>query len=418
MDTLRQTPWLIIYKPAMRGITVAVSMFLTMLLWVGAPSAGSGSAASGVRPQPLAPYQPPTAAPAADPVAAPAVADPTVAAPAEKAPAAPAKLIVGTHAIAPFIIKNTDGTWSGISIDLWKEVAGRLKLDYEIRDLDVKALMAAGKDGSVDAIVSLNISAEREKEMDLTHAFYSTGLAIAVVPKAESGIFSTLKQIFTAKFGKLIVALFVVLAAIGTLMWLVERRRNEQFGGPASRGIGAGLWWSAVTMTTVGYGDKSPVTIAGRVLGLIWMFAAILIISSFTASISSALTVNQLSSAINGPKDLPKVKVGTVDPSGAARYCRNRSINFKAYPDVSAAVAALSKGELDAVVFEAPILQYVVKNETNGNVEVLPGTFDNHGYGFGLKSGSPIREAFNQEMLQFTASDAWPAILAKYLGAS
>ena len=74
---------------------------------------------------------------------------------------------------------------------------------------------------------------------------------------------------------------------VGVVMWLGERRRNQaQFGGTAAHGIGAGLWWSAVTMTTVGYGDKAPVTILGRLLGLVWMFAAIIIISSFTAAIA------------------------------------------------------------------------------------------------------------------------------------
>src|SRR6266704_2635883 len=41
------------------------------------------------------------------------------------------KLVVGTIPVAPFIIKNDDGSWGGISMDLWKEVARRLKLDYE-----------------------------------------------------------------------------------------------------------------------------------------------------------------------------------------------------------------------------------------------------------------------------------------------
>src|SRR5262249_46284028 len=160
-------------------------------------------------------------------------------------------------------------------------------------------------------------------------AFYSTGLAIAVAPKPDTGLVATLRQIFTTKFAKLIAGLVGVLLAIGVLMWVLERRHNvQQFGGSATHGIGAGLWWSAVTMRTVGYGDKAPVTFFGRVLALVWMFAAIIIISSFTAAISSALTVNQLSTAVSGPNDLPKVKVGTVEPSGGARYLQRRQIAY------------------------------------------------------------------------------------------
>jgi ABC-type amino acid transport substrate-binding protein len=329
------------------------------------------------------------------------------------------KLVVGTVPIAPFIIKNDDGTWSGVSMDLWKEVARQLKLDYEIKEMTVADIKDSAKMGALDAFVSLNVTAKAESTMDLTHAFYSTGLAIAVAPKDSGGLMSTLSAIFTVKFAKLIAALFGVLLLIGVLMWLAERRRNEgQFGGGAAHGIGAGLWWSAVTMTTVGYGDKSPVTLIGRILGLFWMFAAILIISSFTASIASALTVNQLESAVSGPNDLPKVKVGTVDPSQGARYLQKRHINFHGYKDAAAAVDALAKGEIDAIVYEAPILQYQIKNKPDAGLQVLDGTFDNHGYALVLKAGSPIRKAVNLALLQFISTDEWSSTLAKYLGAS
>ena len=328
----------------------------------------------------------------------------------------PGKLVVGTVPVAPFIIKNADGTWSGISMDLWKEVARRLHVDYEVRELVATDLKDPAKLADLDVFVSLNVSAEREAKADLTHAFYSTGLAIGVAPKSDSGVLVTLRQIFTAKFAKLIGALFAVLLAIGVLMWLLERRRNEQFGGPAARGIGAGMWWSAVTMTTVGYGDKAPVTFLGRILGLVWMFAAIIIIASFTGAISSALTVNQLSMAVSGPGDLPKVKVGTVEPSAGARYLQQRHIAYTGYKDARGMVAGLAKGEVEAVVYEAPILQYAIKDQPG--LAVLDGTFDNHGYALMLKQGSNLREAIDLAILQFTASDDWSATLARYLGHS
>jgi len=337
--------------------------------------------------------------------------DPLAAMPAQ----APGKLVVGTIPVAPFIVKNSDGTWSGISIDVWKDIARRLKLDYEIRELSLADFKDPKKLADLDVFVSLNVTPEREATMDLTHAFYSTGLAIAVAPKDSGGLGATLAAIFTARFAKLIAALLAMLFVIGLFMWLAERRRNEQFGGSPAHGIGAGLWWSAVTMTTVGYGDKAPVTLLGRVLGLLWMFAAILIISSFTASIASALTVNQLESAVSGPGDLPKVKVGTVEPSQGARYLEKRHIRYRGYPDAAAAVDALARGEVDAIVYEAPILQYTIKNRGDATLQVLDGTFDNHGYALALKQGSPIRKAVNLAMLQYTATDDWQALLARYL---
>jgi ABC-type amino acid transport substrate-binding protein len=169
-------------------------------------------------------------------------------------------------------------------------------------------------------------------------------------------------------------------------------------------------------MTTVGYGDKSPVTVAGRLIALVWMFAAILVISSLTASIASALTVNQLSAAVSGPDDLPKVKVGTVEPSAGLRYLQRRSIPAHGYPDARAAMTALDAGAVDAVVYEAPILEWLAHGELADRVRVLPGTFDNHGYGFGMPEGSALREPLNRALLAYIASDEWPALLARYLG--
>ncbi|MFH7563901.1 MULTISPECIES: ion channel [Oceanimonas] len=48
----------------------------------------------------------------------------------------------------------------------------------------------------------------------------------------------------------------------------------------------------------MGYGDKAPVTFAGRLVGLIWMFAGMIMVASFTAAITSSLTVNNLRTGI------------------------------------------------------------------------------------------------------------------------
>src|SRR3954471_19289847 len=88
--------------------------------------------------------------------------DPKAALPAEHS----AKLVVGTVPVAPFIIKNGDGTWSGISMDLWKQVALRLGLDYEVRELVAADLDDPAKMAALDVFVSLNVSAKREATLD------------------------------------------------------------------------------------------------------------------------------------------------------------------------------------------------------------------------------------------------------------
>ena len=47
------------------------------------------------------------------------------------------------------------------------------------------------------------------------------------------------------------------------------------------------LWWSIVTITTVGYGDLTPSTVPGRIIGIVLMFSGIGVLSMFTATIAS-----------------------------------------------------------------------------------------------------------------------------------
>src|SRR6185503_19376681 len=109
-----------------------------------------------------------------------------------------------------------------------------------------------------------------------------------------------------------------------------------------------------------------------------------LFVSALTAQISSQLTVSAIESSIHGPDDLPHVRVGTVQLSAGWKFCERRGLVCKQYPDATAAMTAVAKNEVDALVYEAPILQYIAANQHAGEVDVLQGNFATHGYAFGL----------------------------------
>ncbi|MFO0723607.1 MAG: transporter substrate-binding domain-containing protein [Myxococcota bacterium] len=330
------------------------------------------------------------------------------------AAAAPAPLVVGTHRVPPFVIANPDGSFSGISIDLWKRVADELGVAYTIKEVEIPAFDKPEESG-LDVVVSLNITAKREGIMDLTHAFYSTGLAIAARPEPKSALSEIGSKLYSPTVLKGAGALLLVILLMGVVVWRVERHQNpEDFGGHTLRGIAGGVFWTVESL--VGKSKGLSRSRAARILTLAWVFVCTMIVSGVTAKLSSELTLSQLSTTVSGPKDLPKVKVGSVKNSLGARYLDLRSIGFQEYDDAQAALNGLSKGEIDAVVYEAPILQYFVKKDHASKLVVLPGTFLNHGYGFGLRTGSDLRERLNMSLLRFTETDEFKALLSKYLG--
>jgi ABC-type amino acid transport substrate-binding protein len=169
-------------------------------------------------------------------------------------------------------------------------------------------------------------------------------------------------------------------------------------------------------MTTVGYGDKAPQTVGGRAIALIWMFAAIILISGFTAAITSTLTVGELESQIHGPEDLPGLRVTTVAGSTSEKYLNSQFIDCITYQSLDDAVYALVDGEADAAVYDAPILRYLAHTRYRGRMRVLPGVFERQDYGFVLPAGSELREPINQELLRVIGEPDWRRLLERYLG--
>lgn len=205
--------------------------------------------------------------------------------------------------------------------------------------------------------------------------------------------------------------------SVGALVWFFERRSNpDQFGGANSHGILSGLWWSAVTMTTVGYGDKSPVTLGGRIVALVWMFASIIIISGVTAAITSALTVDELQSSIRGPKDLAKIRVATIAGSTSESYLQRNRIRTRLFETPLGALQAVSSERIDAFVYDAPILRYLATVEMDAPVQVLPIVFERQDYGIALYQGCEYRESINRELLRIINQPAWQNTLFLYLG--
>jgi polar amino acid transport system substrate-binding protein len=328
------------------------------------------------------------------------------------------KLIVAVTDTPPFVIYNSDSSLSGISVELWRGVAQELKLDYDFRKCNTETAIRWLKEDSIDAALgAITVTPNREEVIDFTQPIALSGTGVAVALGSRNTTLTSILRPRVWRLVALFAGLLVVMLFAGTLIWLLERRNNpEQFSESLSEGIGAGFWWSAVTLATVGYGDKVPKSLAGRALAVVWMFTGIVMISLFTASVTALLTTEQLDTTIQKADDLRRVRVGATVGSSGAEYLDRKHIFFRAYPNLNAAIDGLLQNELDAVVSNAPGLRYAIRQKYDGILGLLSFTLDQTFISVALPQDSPLREPLNRTLLRYMSEDDWRAILFRYLG--
>lgn len=326
-------------------------------------------------------------------------------------------LTVAVHEAPPFASKQPDGRWTGLAVTLWRDIAQDLGLEFQLREAPLAEMVDGVAQGRFDASVgAMTVTPQREAVIDFTHPYYTTGFGI-VTSRAPPSWLALMGNIFTWPFLQAVLLLSAVLLGVGVLFWWAERGRNPEQFGRGWRGVASGFWFSAVTMTTVGYGDKAPRTAAGKLIAVVWMFAAIIIISTFTGMIASSLTTNRLSGAIRNADDLGHARVGSIGDTAAQEWLDRRGIGFRPYPTLDAGLDAVAAGKIDAFVYDRPLLRYEVNQKYDERLRLIGGSFGRQDYALILPQGAKLREPVNEALLRRIGSQEWVSYVNRTLGA-
>jgi len=331
----------------------------------------------------------------------------------------PPVLRIGVMVVPPLCMKTPDNQWEGFSIELWKAVAQNMRVQFEFREFpNPQLLLNALEKGEIDVIPSVVVAERLEPVMDFSQSYMKSGLSIVV--SAERGG-TRWTRIFQGLFSELILKaigfMLVMSLAAGMIVWAFERRRNsEMFGGGTIEGIGQGIWWAMVTMSTVGYGDKAPRTIGGRMTALGWMIFSIVFIASFTANITTSLTLGELKGKVRGFPDLFHARVGSISGSQGFDFLSKQGIAVIPFQTFQEGLQAVANKGIDAFVQDELILRYQVKKEYPGRVQVLPGTLNEYFVSIALRKASPLRKTINIALLKFMKTEKWTELVNRYFG--
>jgi ABC-type amino acid transport substrate-binding protein len=209
----------------------------------------------------------------------------------------------------------------------------------------------------------------------------------------------------------------VIILVFGTFLWLAERKHNRRQFRQSLLGLFDGLWWSTVTMTTVGYGDKAPKTKLGRIIAMVWMFTAIIIISGFTATIASTLTVSTLSRHIEDMEDLRNTEnIGSVFASSSEDYLNQNEIEIEMlYHDIQTSLLALSARKMEVLVYDKTVLDYLInKMQLSNKVTLLPVNFNKQYRSFLLPKNSKHLNWINPILVRKINDPSWQELLNNY----
>ncbi|SKB33414.1 Ligand-gated ion channel [Salegentibacter holothuriorum] len=324
------------------------------------------------------------------------------------------KLVIGVTPTPPFVMEE-NGEYVGLSIDSWELINEKMEFDYEFKKYGSLAELLNGiENNEVDfSINPVTVTDNRMKRMDFSQPYFISHTGVA--KRSESQIFSYLGNLFSWNFISAILILLAVIFLFGFLVWIFERKKNAEEFGTGTRGILQGFWWSAVTMTTVGYGDKSPRTTGGRVIALIWMFMAIIIISSLTAGIASSLTVQTMNDEISSIQDLSKFDVTSVESSSAKELLSLYNIEHNEVIDEKEGIALLQDEKTKLFVYDEPILRYEIKRSgLEDEIEILPKTLKKDYYGYSFPKNSALVDEINPVLISVLKTMEWNSIMSKY----
>lgn len=324
------------------------------------------------------------------------------------------KYIIGLTVAPPFVVEE-DGAYSGLSISSWELVNEELEADFEFRTYpSLVDLLAAVENEEVDfSINPVTVTDLRMQRLDFSQPYFISYTGIA--RKSNIKFWSYLANIFSWNFLSGVLILVGVIFLFGFLVWIFERKRNEQEFGGGLKGIFQGFWWSAVTMTTVGYGDKSPKTWGGRFIGLIWMFMAIVMISSLTAGIASSLTVQNISDEIGSVQDLGNFEVVTVSGSSAEELLDQYDISSEKVLNEQEGINRVLDREDALFVYDQPILKHEIETrELNDEIEVLQRTLKRDYYSYTFPKGSPLVKEINPVIIGTLKTMEWNNLIRNY----
>lgn len=325
-------------------------------------------------------------------------------------------LRVATVTRPPFSMEQS-GIDTGFSLDLMNALSEDLGASIEIVRVErFSEMLDLVRTGQVDAATAnISITSQREKVMDFTQPIFESGLQI-MMPAEAVETQSIWQAILSIELLLAIIVAFAALLAVGMLMWFVEKGKQPYFDLPAREALFPAFWWALNLVVNGGFEERVPRSRLGRVFGVTLVLSSLFIVSVFVAQITASMTVSAIQTNVTSINDLHGHAVGTTRNSTSSVALERRYIEHSTFDDLDSMFAAFEAGDLDAIVFDAPVLAHYVTSHPARDPRLIGPVFSRDNYGIALPTDSPFAEDINLSLLNLRENGTYDQLIQKWFG--
>ncbi|XP_033188233.1 glutamate receptor ionotropic, kainate 2-like isoform X8 [Bombus vosnesenskii] len=272
------------------------------------------------------------------------------------------------------------------------------------------------------AVGSMTINYARESVIDFTKPFMNLGISILFkVPTSHPARLFSFMNPLAIQIWLYVLAAYVL---VSVMMFVVARISPYEWNNPHpchteselvenQFSLANSFWFTIGTLMQQG-SDLNPKATSTRIVGGIWWFFTLIIISSYTANLAAFLTVERMITPIENAEDLAgqtDIAYGTLDSGSTMTFFRDSMIEtYKKMwrfmenkkpsvfvPTYEEGIQRVLQGDY-AFLMESTMLDYIVQRDCN--LTQIGGLLDSKGYGIATPMGSPWRDKISLAILE------------------
>ena len=318
----------------------------------------------------------------------------------------------------PYSTKNELGEWHGIGVDLWVEVAKKLGIKFQYEECLQSEMHDKLKNHEIDMMLVTGQSADFLKTEVFTQPYvYSHGSAVIAHLSILSSIENIINHLVQSGMFLIVLSMFLTMFVISLILVYFEGRHGQgHFEGSWLKRFASALWFTAVTMTSVGYGDSAKLSFVGRTITFLWMMLGILFIALFTGSVVSSLTTAELNSSLVRLEDLSHYRCDDFAGSKMEKVLTAKGIPARKYPTLMEGFGALQRGQISAFAVDAISATTIVNNEYPGQFKICIMPTIQLLYSFAFRKDDPLFDPVNDEVIRVTLNPDWRGRMEHWSG--